>query len=68
MRDVIVVELERVSESCGFGVPLYEYVGQRTQLTAYAEKKGREALERYKAEHNRQSIDGLPGLRHTAAT
>ncbi len=67
-RSVITVELDRVSESCGFGVPLYEYVGDRTQLTAYAEKKGPEGLDQYMAEKNRQSIDGLPGLRHTIAT
>jgi hypothetical protein len=62
-RSVIVVALERVAESCGFGVPRYEYVGQRTQLTDYSAKKGEAAIERYKAQHNRRSIDGLPGLR-----
>ena len=63
-RTVIVVELERVADSCGYGVPLYEYVGQRDQLVAWAEKKGAETVKRYIAEHNRESIDGLPGLRN----
>ncbi|REK07470.1 MAG: pyridoxamine 5'-phosphate oxidase family protein [Planctomycetota bacterium] len=67
-RSIIVVDLERVSDSCGFGVPRYEYVGQRTQLTDYGETKGPEKLEQYKAQHNRESIDGLPGLRVLAAS
>ncbi|MEX0679371.1 MAG: pyridoxamine 5'-phosphate oxidase family protein [Pirellulales bacterium] len=63
-RTVVVVELARVADSCGFGVPLYEYQGQRKQLVEWADKKGPEAIKRYSAEHNRESIDGLPGLRN----
>ncbi len=66
-RSIVVVDLERIAESCGFGVPLYEYVGQRTQLTKYAETNGPEKLEAYKLEHNGRSIDGLPGLRSVRA-
>jgi hypothetical protein len=62
-RSVIVVEVERIADSCGYGVPLYEYAGDRGQLTAWADRKGAEGLERYKAEKNRLSLDGLPGLR-----
>jgi Pyridoxamine 5'-phosphate oxidase len=65
-RTVVVVELERIADSCGFGVPLYEYQGQRTQLVAYAENKGPEKIDRYKSLYNRASIDGLPGLRHVS--
>jgi hypothetical protein len=57
------VEVKRIADSCGHGVPLYEYAGDRGQLTAWADRKGAEGLERYKAEKNRQSLDGLPGLR-----
>src|SRR5947208_7638462 len=39
VRSVIVVDVERVADSCGFAVPLYEYKGERSQLIAYAEKK-----------------------------
>lgn len=63
VRSVIVVEVERVAESCGFAVPLYEYKGERSQLIAYAEKKGPEGMERYKSLQNRASIDGIAGLR-----
>ena len=63
VRSVIVVDLERVADSCGFAVPLYEYKGERSQLIDYANKKGPEGLERYKAQKNRASIDGIAGLR-----
>ena len=59
---LIVVEVERVSDSCGYGVPEYEYVGERTQLPAWTQKKGSDGLVRYRAEKNCASIDGLPGV------
>ena len=62
-RSVIVLAIQRVTDSCGYGVPRYEFREQRRQLTDYAEKQGAENLARYRAENNRQSIDGLPGLR-----
>jgi hypothetical protein len=60
---VVVVDVERVADSCGFAVPLYEYEGERSQLMAYAETKGPEGMEAYKAKKNKMSIDGLDGLR-----
>lgn len=62
-RSIIVIDLERVAESCGWGVPLYEYVGERTQLVDYCDTKGPDKLAEYKLKNNGQSIDGLPGLR-----
>jgi len=61
-RAIIVVELTRVADSCGYGVPLLKYEGERTQLIAWARKKGPEGLKTYRHEKNRQSVDGLPGL------
>jgi hypothetical protein len=66
VRSVVVVELERVADSCGDGVPLFEYVGQRRQQPAWAGRKGAEGVARYRGQKNRQSIDGLPGLRGDA--
>jgi len=63
VRSVVIVDVERVSSSCGFAVPLYEYQGERKQLIEYAEKKGPEGLRKYRAQKNRRSIDGLAGLR-----
>jgi len=67
VRSVVVVDVERVADSCGFAVPLYLYKGERSQLIAYSENKGPEGLERYKARKNRRSIDGLAGLRSLGA-
>ncbi|MBW2268034.1 MAG: pyridoxamine 5'-phosphate oxidase family protein [Deltaproteobacteria bacterium] len=62
-RCVVRAHLDRISDSCGFGVPLYRYEGERDQLPKWAERKGQDGIERYKAENNASSIDGLPGLR-----
>jgi hypothetical protein len=62
VRSVIVVEITRVSDSCGFAVPLLRYEGEREQLQAWAKKKGAEGLKDYRAAKNSQSIDGLRGL------
>jgi len=61
-RSVILVEVLRVSDSCGFGVPLLKYEGQRNQLPAWAGTLGPEKLASYRREKNRESIDGMPGL------
>lgn len=63
VRSVIVVELTRVSDSCGFGVPLFKYAGERSQLEAWVKQKGPEGLKTYRENKNRSSIDGLRGLR-----
>lgn len=61
-RAIIVVEVDRISHSCGFGVPLMKYQGEREQHFLWARKKGPDGLKEYKEEKNRRSIDGLPGL------
>jgi predicted pyridoxine 5'-phosphate oxidase superfamily flavin-nucleotide-binding protein len=65
-RALIVVDVTRVSTSCGFGVPLMSHEGQRPHSDLWAAKRlrthGPGALRAYEAEHNRASIDGLPAL------
>ncbi len=61
-RSVIKVALERVSDSCGFGVPVMAYEKDRNQLAEWAIRKTEEELSEYRAKKNAQSIDGLPGL------
>ena len=61
-RAVILVHADRVSDSCGYSVPRYEYAGQRSELVAWADHRGPEALTAYRAEKNATSIDGLPAL------
>jgi hypothetical protein len=61
---MIVLHIESVQTSCGFGVPLYDYAGQRDMLIEWAEKKGEDRLTVYMREKNSTSIDGLPtGIR-----
>lgn len=62
VRSIIVVELTRVTDSCGYGVPLFKYEGEREQLQAWARNRGPERLKAYRKEKNRHSIDGLPGV------
>lgn len=61
-RAFVHIAVERVSDSCGFGVPLYEFQSPRETLDKWATAKTPEALREYRAEKNRQSIDGLPAL------
>jgi len=61
-RAVVLVDVERVSDSCGYGVPVMEVVGERDLMRLTAQKKGPEGLAAYRAQHNAVSIDGLPGL------
>lgn len=61
-RAVIVVDVERVSDSCGHGVPVMQIVEERDLLRLTAEKKGPERMDAYRADNNATSIDGLPGL------
>lgn len=61
-RAVITVDVERVADSCGYGVPRYTYVEQRKRLAEWSEQRDDEALIQYWAEKNSESIDGLPAL------
>jgi len=59
-RQIIVLEIDSVHTSCGYGVPRYEFVEERPTLRRWAEKKGPQGIRDYWREHNRTSIDGLP--------
>jgi hypothetical protein len=62
VRSIVRVRLERIADSCGYGVPRYRYEGERQQLTDWAERKGADGIAQYQARNNTRSIDGLPGL------
>jgi hypothetical protein len=61
-RSVIVVEVDRIADSCGYAVPRMDFVADRDVLDLWSEKKGPQGLVAYRAEHNATSLDGLPGL------
>ncbi len=58
-RQVFDMTVESCQTSCGFGVPLYDFVGQRDLMPRWAESKGTDGLRRYQREKNAVSLDGL---------
>ena len=61
-RAVVDVEVTRVSDSCGYGVPVFGAPTQREALDMWTQKKGGEGLVAYRRQKNARSIDGLPAL------
>lgn len=61
-RALLHVDVTRVMDSCGFGVPLMNFHEDRQVLVRSAESKGPQGLIEYRAKKNRTSLDGLPGL------
>lgn len=61
-RAILLVELTRIADSCGYAVPVYEFKKDRTQLEDWAVHKGEAGLDAYQREKNATSIDGLPAL------
>ncbi|MGL6340558.1 MAG: pyridoxamine 5'-phosphate oxidase family protein [Waterburya sp.] len=59
-RQIILLQIESVQTSCGYGVPIYELQEQRQNLIDWAKHKGKEGVKKYWQENNQQSIDGLP--------
>jgi hypothetical protein len=59
LRSIIVINVTRVSDSCGFGVPLMSYEGDRDLLVRFWEHKTPEQREHYQATRNATSIDGV---------
>ncbi len=67
LRAIIVVDLDRVADSCGYAVPVMELAAERDVLIRSAENKTADELAAYRAEKNAVSIDGLPALGSSAA-
>src|SRR5262249_51556760 len=68
-RAIIVVDVNRVADSCGYGVPLMDYVGERPHQDLSSAKRlrahGPDAFREYQSEKNLVSIDGLPAVELT---
>jgi hypothetical protein len=65
-RAIVVVDVERIGDSCGYGVPLMTYDRERPHMAASKAKRlrvgGPQAFTAYKAENNAVSLDGLPAV------
>ncbi len=59
-RQIVQLNIHLVQTSCGFGVPLLDYIGERPHLDRWSEAKGEAGLEAYQREKNTRSMDGLP--------
>ncbi|HET9113520.1 MAG TPA: pyridoxamine 5'-phosphate oxidase family protein [Burkholderiales bacterium] len=59
-RQIFDLSIDLVQTSCGFGVPFYDYAGDRTQLNDWAIKKGEEGIQQYWIDKNQFTIDKLP--------
>ncbi len=57
-RQIIDMDVDLVQGSCGFGVPLFDFAGQRPLLRRWSEKKGEAGIRNYWREKNSISLDG----------
>ena len=66
LRAIVLVDVTRVADSCGYGVPLMRFEGPRQHMDAWAKKKlrtgGPGAFTAYQREYNAASVDGLPAV------
>jgi len=62
IRNFVVAEIDCISDSCGYGVPLYEFKSDRDALGNWCASKTDDEILAYRAERNASSLDGLPGL------
>jgi len=61
-RAIIVVDIHRIADSCGYAVPIMELAQERDLLVRHDERKTAAELAAYRAQKNAVSIDGLPAL------
>jgi len=61
-RGVVIVHITKVADSCGWGVPFFDYKGERDQLQRWIAAKPYDEWVERRYESNKLSIDGLPGL------
>lgn len=61
-RGIFKLKLDRIQDSCGWGVPFYEFKGERDQLNRHVTNKTKDEWLDSRYAKNSASIDGLPGL------
>ena len=66
-RNIVTVRIHRVSDSCGWGVPFFEFKSERDQLRRWVDAKPQDEWVARRYDSNAASIDGLPGLLRPAA-
>lgn len=66
-RNIVTVDVDHIADSCGWGVPFYDFKAEREQLTRWIGSVTQEEWEAKRYRTNAESIDGLPGLRQPKA-
>ena len=67
-RQIIVADIHLVQTSCGFGIPVFDFMSERDIHFKWAEQEGAKGLQEYIKINNLKSLDGLPsdlGLRES---
>ncbi len=64
-RAFIIVHAKRISDSCGYSVPVYEFKNDRDVLDKWVDRKGTDGVKQYQKEKNLESLDGLAGLKES---
>ena len=59
MRQFIVIDIEKLTTNCGYGVPEMRLARERPTLAKWADSKTDAELEEYKKKNNLVSMDGL---------
>ena len=59
-RQIMKLKFDLVQTSCGYGVPLFDYTGERTAIENWHDNKGPDGIQSYWEEKNLTSMDGLP--------
>ena len=59
-RQIIRLEFDLVQTSCGYGVPLFDYKGERAAIENWHDNKGPDGIQSYWEQNNLSSMDGLP--------
>ncbi len=62
VRSIIKVDVKRIADACGFGVPEYDFKADRDTLVRHWELQGAQGVLDYQKSANAHSLDGLPGL------
>ncbi len=58
IRQFFKMEVELVLTSCGYGVPKYEYAGDRDLLEPWAKRKGEKGIKEYWEKNNTKTLNG----------
>jgi hypothetical protein len=62
VRAVIRVHVDRIADSCGYGVPRMDFLATRPQRELWLERKTPVGVRDYVRERNDRSLDGLPAF------